>query len=116
MSLEFWYHHVGVSVPDMDASIAWYERVLGFKLERRFMIHSIPAEIAILKHGAMHRQVLQTAINGKSKNQSENAKQDPDRQQLVPVYPKKCNLREVGQFQARLAARVLLSRGARSAQ
>jgi methylmalonyl-CoA/ethylmalonyl-CoA epimerase len=56
--LEFWYHHVGVSVPDMDAAIAWYDRVLGFKLERRFMIGSIPAEIAILKHGALHVELF----------------------------------------------------------
>lgn len=57
--LEFWYHHVGVSVPDIEASIAWYDKVLGFKLARRMMIESIPAHIAILKHGAMHVELFQ---------------------------------------------------------
>ena len=55
-------------------------------------------------HGAVHRQVLQAAVNGQSEDQSENAKQNSDRQQLVPVDAKKGDLREVGKFQARLAA------------
>lgn len=57
--LEFWYHHVGVSVPDIDAAIAWYDRVLEFKMVRRFRIEAIPAEIAILKHGALHVELFQ---------------------------------------------------------
>jgi methylmalonyl-CoA/ethylmalonyl-CoA epimerase len=57
--LEFWVHHVGVSVPDLEASIGWYERVLGFKLERRATLASIPAQIAILKHGALHVELFQ---------------------------------------------------------
>ena len=49
--LDFWYHHVGVSVPDLEASVEWYRRVLGFELARRLRIESIPADVAILKHG-----------------------------------------------------------------
>ena len=30
----FWHHHVGISVPDIAASIAWYGDVLGFALEQ----------------------------------------------------------------------------------
>ena len=67
-------------------------------------------------HRAVHRQVFQTAINGQSEDQSEDAKQNPERQQLVPVDPKERDLREVGKFQARLASGVFLSRGGRSAQ
>jgi catechol 2,3-dioxygenase-like lactoylglutathione lyase family enzyme len=33
---DFTFHHGGVSVPDLDAAIAWYGNVLGFELERRF--------------------------------------------------------------------------------
>jgi predicted enzyme related to lactoylglutathione lyase len=51
--LEFWHHHLGVSVPDLEASIDWYRRVLGFELARRQRIETIPADVAILKHGAM---------------------------------------------------------------
>lgn len=57
-NIEFWYHHVGVSVADMDGSIDWYDRVLGFKLERRNHVASIPAEIAILRNGDMHVELL----------------------------------------------------------
>jgi methylmalonyl-CoA/ethylmalonyl-CoA epimerase len=57
--LEFWHHHVGVSVPDLEASVDWYQRVLGFKLARRQRIETIPAEVAILKHGAMHIELFQ---------------------------------------------------------
>lgn len=30
--------HAAMSVPNMEDSIAWYENVFGFKLERRFHI------------------------------------------------------------------------------
>ena len=28
-------HHCGISVPDLDASIAWYRDMLGFSVEKR---------------------------------------------------------------------------------
>jgi methylmalonyl-CoA/ethylmalonyl-CoA epimerase len=59
--LEFWHHHVGVSVPDLEASVDWYRRVLGFTLARRVRIESIPAEVAFLKHGAMHIELFEVA-------------------------------------------------------
>jgi methylmalonyl-CoA/ethylmalonyl-CoA epimerase len=58
--LEFWHHHLGVSVPDLEASIDWYGRVLGFELVRRLRIETIPADVAILKHGAMHIELFQS--------------------------------------------------------
>ena len=58
-ALDFWHHHVGVSVPDLAASIDWYQRVLGFRLVRRLRIETIPADVAILKHGAMHIELFQ---------------------------------------------------------
>ncbi len=58
-ALEFWHHHAGVSVPDLAASIDWYQRVLGFTLVRRLRIETIPADVAILKHGAMHIELFQ---------------------------------------------------------
>ena len=67
-------------------------------------------------HGAVHRQIFQTAVNGQPEDQPEDAKQNPDRQQLVAVHPKESDLRKVGKLQARLAAWVFLSRGARRAQ
>jgi methylmalonyl-CoA/ethylmalonyl-CoA epimerase len=58
-ALEFWHHHAGVSVPDLATSIDWYQRVLGFRLVRRLRIETIPADVAILKHGAMHIELFQ---------------------------------------------------------
>jgi methylmalonyl-CoA/ethylmalonyl-CoA epimerase len=57
--LEFWHHHVGVSVPDINASIAWYRDTLGFVLERRYVAESIPATIAVLKNGPMHVELFE---------------------------------------------------------
>jgi methylmalonyl-CoA/ethylmalonyl-CoA epimerase len=58
-TLEFWHHHAGVSVPDLDASIAWYRAVLGFEVEKRFSIPSIPADVAMLKSGPLHIELFQ---------------------------------------------------------
>ena len=59
MSLSFWHHHYGISVPSLDAAIAWWERVLSFQLQRRFPIPSIPAEVAILANGPCHVELFE---------------------------------------------------------
>lgn len=41
-------HHVGISVPNLDAAIAWYGDMLGFRLERQMEVAQIPARIAWL--------------------------------------------------------------------
>jgi methylmalonyl-CoA/ethylmalonyl-CoA epimerase len=56
--LEFWHHHGGVSVPDLDAAIAWWRTVLGFEVAERFPIPVIPAEVAMLKNGPMHIELF----------------------------------------------------------
>lgn len=55
-------HHVGVSVPDIDASIAWYGKMFGFTLEMRQHLPLIPAEIAFLRRGALRIELFQ--VNG----------------------------------------------------
>lgn len=57
--LELKYHHVGVSVPDLEASIAWYGRVLGFELESRARLPSVPAEVALLRRGVLRVELFQ---------------------------------------------------------
>ncbi len=59
--MEYWFHHGGVSVVDLDAAIEWYERVLGFTLARRFPIPSIPAEVAVVRNGPLHFEIFQPA-------------------------------------------------------
>jgi len=58
---QFWHHHGGLSVPDLDASIAWYRSVLGFEVARRFPIPAIPADVAVLKNGPLHIELFQVA-------------------------------------------------------
>jgi methylmalonyl-CoA/ethylmalonyl-CoA epimerase len=41
--------HLGVSVPDMEASIQWYHEVLGFKLERNTYLPALHAQVAFLR-------------------------------------------------------------------
>jgi methylmalonyl-CoA/ethylmalonyl-CoA epimerase len=58
-TLEFWHDHAGVSVPNLDDAIAWYRDVLGFKLERRLSIASIPAEVAVMINGNLRMEIFQ---------------------------------------------------------
>ncbi|MDO7410080.1 VOC family protein [Acinetobacter baumannii] len=52
-------HHGGISVPNLDESIAWYGEFLGFELEKRLFIEQIPAEIAFIKRGDFRIELLQ---------------------------------------------------------
>ncbi len=56
---EFTFHHGGVSVPDIEAAIAWYDRVLGFKLEKRFTIEREKADTAMIRNGPMRFELFQ---------------------------------------------------------
>lgn len=47
--LRFQIHHVGISVPDLDAAIAWYETMLGFHVEQQLTVDAIPARIAFVR-------------------------------------------------------------------
>jgi methylmalonyl-CoA/ethylmalonyl-CoA epimerase len=53
------HHHGAMSVPDLEAAIAWYGRVLGFELEQRFQIAAIPAEVAMLHRERMRIELFQ---------------------------------------------------------
>jgi methylmalonyl-CoA/ethylmalonyl-CoA epimerase len=58
-SFELKHHHGAMSVPNLDDSIAWYERMIGFKLERRFHIAQIPADVAMLRRGNMRLELFE---------------------------------------------------------
>jgi methylmalonyl-CoA/ethylmalonyl-CoA epimerase len=58
-TLEFWHHHGGVSVPNLDAAIAWWHSVLGFDVLARFPIPAIPAEVAMLVNGPLHIELFE---------------------------------------------------------
>jgi methylmalonyl-CoA/ethylmalonyl-CoA epimerase len=60
-TLEFWHHHGGLSVPDLDAAIAWWRTVLGFEVAQRFPIPAIPADVAMLVNGPLHIELFHVA-------------------------------------------------------
>lgn len=52
-------HHFGISVPDLEAALAWYERMLGFSVEEKLFIAKIPARIAFVKRGDFRVEIFQ---------------------------------------------------------
>ncbi len=54
-------HHVGISVPDLEAAIAWYGTMLGFTCERRMEVAQIPAHIAWLRRGSFRIELFEVA-------------------------------------------------------
>ena len=56
---DFTFHHGGVSVPSLQAAIDWYDRVLGFRLEKRFYIEPARAHAAMVKKGALRFEIFE---------------------------------------------------------
>lgn len=56
---EFTFHHGGVSVPDIDAAIEWYGRVLGFEIEKQFYIPPAKARAAMIRKGPLRFELFE---------------------------------------------------------
>jgi len=67
-------HHGAVSVPNLDESIAWYEKMFGFEAEVRFRVPGQPIEIAVMKRGDLRVELFE-AENSKPPDAS---RRDPD--------------------------------------
>jgi methylmalonyl-CoA/ethylmalonyl-CoA epimerase len=52
-------HHFGISVPNLDTAIGWYERMLGFTLESRITIDKIPAHIAFVRRDGFRIEIFE---------------------------------------------------------
>jgi methylmalonyl-CoA/ethylmalonyl-CoA epimerase len=52
-------HHCGLSVPDLEASIAWYREMLGFGLEMRQEMTHVPLKGAFLKRGEFRIELFE---------------------------------------------------------
>lgn len=52
-------HHFSVSVPDLQAAMAWYHDILGFVEEQTFEIPALPARAAFMKRGALRLEIWQ---------------------------------------------------------
>jgi methylmalonyl-CoA/ethylmalonyl-CoA epimerase len=51
--------HVGISVADIEASIAWYEQILGFRLVSDNYYEQLPARIAFMELGGFSIELFQ---------------------------------------------------------
>jgi len=60
-SFELKPHHCGISVPDLETSIAWYRDMLGFSVEKRDTIDTANAKIAFIKHGDFCIELFEVA-------------------------------------------------------
>jgi len=58
---QFTFHHGGISVPSLDEAIAWYDRVLGFALEKRFRIEAAGADAAMIRKGPLRFELFEVA-------------------------------------------------------
>jgi methylmalonyl-CoA/ethylmalonyl-CoA epimerase len=56
---EFSFHHGGVSVPSLDEAIAWYGRVLGFEVEKRFYIEAARSHTAMVRKGPLRFEIFE---------------------------------------------------------
>lgn len=56
---EFWFHHGGVSVPNLEDALRWYRDVLGFELEYRRPLPSVPCEMAMVRNGALRMELFE---------------------------------------------------------
>lgn len=52
-------HHFGISVPDLDAAVAWYRCMLGFEFEEQLFIEKIPARIAFVKRADFRVEIFE---------------------------------------------------------
>lgn len=51
--------HCGISVPDLEASIVWYRKMLGFSIEQRFDLDTVPFKSAFLRRGKFRIELFE---------------------------------------------------------
>ena len=54
-------HHVGISVPNLEESIAWYKKMLGFKVASRMGQANSGMLVALLQRGNCYIELFQVA-------------------------------------------------------
>jgi methylmalonyl-CoA/ethylmalonyl-CoA epimerase len=52
-------HHVGISVPDLEAAIVWYHDMLGFSVAKRMEMGHTPARLAFVKNGDFYIELFE---------------------------------------------------------
>ena len=69
-------HHFCVSVPDLEASIAWWRELFGFDVDFRFRIPHIGAKAAFVRRGAFRIELFE--IDGSAPAPSERLNPNSD--------------------------------------
>jgi len=59
LPFELKYHHAGVSVPDLESSIGWYETMLGFEVEERNSHPHPRAKVVFLRRGDLRIELFE---------------------------------------------------------
>jgi methylmalonyl-CoA/ethylmalonyl-CoA epimerase len=52
-------HHVGISVPDLEAAIVWYQDMLGFSVVKRADMGPLNAKLAFIKNGNFYIELFE---------------------------------------------------------
>jgi len=52
-------YHCGISVSDLDSAVEWFDRVLGFKLDRKEDLSALGFQIAFVRNGDFSVELFQ---------------------------------------------------------
>ena len=53
------FDHWAISVPNLEESIAWYQRIFDFKVLRRIHIPQIPADVAVMTRDGLNLEIFE---------------------------------------------------------
>jgi methylmalonyl-CoA/ethylmalonyl-CoA epimerase len=74
--IDYWHDHAAVSVPQLEASVEWYCRVLGFAVEKLVMLEPLQAGMAVLINGGLRIELFE--VLGARSPSEERAMLDAD--------------------------------------
>jgi methylmalonyl-CoA/ethylmalonyl-CoA epimerase len=74
---ELKFHHAGISVPDLEASIAWYREMLGFEVVQRVTVDAIPAKVAMMKRGPLRIELFEVQGAAPAHDDRRHPNRDP---------------------------------------
>jgi methylmalonyl-CoA/ethylmalonyl-CoA epimerase len=57
--IDYWHDHAAVSVPQLEPSVEWYCRVLGFAEEKRVTLEPLQARVAVLINGSLRIELFE---------------------------------------------------------
>jgi methylmalonyl-CoA/ethylmalonyl-CoA epimerase len=63
MALEWRPHHCGMVVPELEAAVAWYKRILGFKESERFNIPHAEAKVCMLERNGFYLELFEVSAS-----------------------------------------------------